>query len=133
MDQSGVFERNRANPGAKDETGVLLYAGPVEYPKMMYHPEGKSRVLVPEAEYSTPFGPKKVAAQTEVIWELANSPEEEERLRKEGWHDTPAKAIVAGGGVAPPMGPVEQVRDLKTENEQLKRQLLAMSKKAGAS
>lgn len=95
MEQDGVFDRNPANPNSRDNDGNALYTGPVEYPKMLYHPEGEERVIVPAEIIVTPLGPKEVNEQKELIHKTVGSAEEEAELVTEGWHDHPAKAVRA--------------------------------------
>lgn len=93
MENSGVFASNAANAGSRDNDGNALYIGPVEYPKMLYHPEGEERVVVPAEIIMTPLGAKEVNEQKELINKTVNSVEEEAVLVAEGWLDHPAKAV----------------------------------------
>lgn len=93
MENNGVFSSNPANPGSRDNDGNALYVGPVEYPKMMYHPDGEERVIVPVEIVVTPLGPREHNEQKELIHKIVNSVEEEAELRAEGWFDHPAKAV----------------------------------------
>lgn len=94
LERSGYFEKNPANSDSRDQTtGENLYLGPVQYPKMLYHPEGEQRTIVPPEVIVTPFGPKEVNEQRELIWRTVADEEEEQELLFEGWHDHPAKAI----------------------------------------
>ena len=113
MDAKGVFEENSANATA------LGYKGPVAYPKMFYHPKGETRITVPAEIIMTPLGPKAVGEQREIIWQIVATPAEEKALRLAGWHDHPAKAIAAGGGVAPATSPANRIADLEAESAKL--------------
>ncbi len=93
MEQDGVFDRNPANPNSRDNDGNSIYTGPVEYPKMLYHPEGEERIVVPAEIIMTPLGAKEVNEQRELIHKTVGSVEEEAALITEGWHDHPAKAV----------------------------------------
>lgn len=115
MEHDGVFEKNPANSQAKDQDGHSLYQGPVEYPKMFYHPEGKTKVTVPAEVVSTPEGPARRGEQREILWRLATGPGDEKALREAGWHDHPAKAMAAAGLEAPPMGAGERIRELEAQ------------------
>ena len=102
MEAKGVFSANPANSDSVDPTeGTSLYVGPVAYPKMMYHPEGLERVIVPaqavvnpvtgEAVLDRAGNPISRGEQREIVWELAHSKADEKRLAGEGWHDHPAR------------------------------------------
>jgi hypothetical protein len=96
MERAGAFDSNPANTFARDKvTGASLYKGPVPYPKMFYHPEGEQNVIVPGEWIQTLRGPQLVGEQKEIIWKIAENPDEEGELRADGWHDHPAKAIRA--------------------------------------
>jgi hypothetical protein len=122
MEQKGVFDENPANVNARDDEGLSIYQKQ-DFPKMYYHPEGKTRVTVPAEEVATPFGPKRVGEKSEIIWILAKNQKEADLLEKKGWHDHPAKAIHAGGGEAPPISSAQQISDLETKLKQMEREL----------
>lgn len=113
LDSKGVFESNPANAGSRNHEGLALYAGPVEFPKMMYHPEGKERVVVPAELLMTPIGPKEVGEQRELISQVVNSPAEEKTLADQGWHRHPAAAMAAAGKAAPATGADHQIAELE--------------------
>ena len=119
LDQKGVFEENPANPQSN------LYMGPIEYPKMFYHPTGKRRIVQKAEILATPMGPMKVGEQFEMISRVVNTPEDERRAREAGWHDHPAKAIEAGGEHAPPMTAHGRIADLERQLLILQGQLAA--------
>lgn len=124
MDKKGLFEVNPANPGARDQvTGEPLYLGPVEYPKMLYHPEGKTKVIREAEEMETPSGIKMVGEQRELIYEVVSNKAEESKLKAEGWHDHPAKAIAASGSEAPPMSSGQHISSLQAEIARLQAEL----------
>lgn len=95
MENAGHFSKNPANLGAMGEDGKLLYTGPVEFPRIIYDPKGKTRIIVPGVAELTPYGPKEFGEQREIIWKFVNSWEELTAALAEGWHDHPAKAIAA--------------------------------------
>lgn len=96
LEKAGYFDLNPANSFSRNPTdGSSLFQGPVEYPKMLYHPEGETRQTVAPELLSTPLGPKEVGEQRELIWQIVNSPAEEKALTSDGWHTHPAKAIRA--------------------------------------
>lgn len=96
MERAGRFRSNSANADSQDPvTGARLYTGPVEYPKMFYHPEGEERITSPGEEVTRMGRQEIVGRLFELIYQQADNPEQEETLRAEGWHDHPAKAIRA--------------------------------------
>lgn len=120
MDKKGAFSNNPANPDSQDaSTGEALYQGPVEYPKMFYHPTGERRITVPAEIIETPLGPKSVGEKSEIIWEIAKTKSEEKSLRDLGWHDHPAGAIAAGGGEAPAISTTQHVKNLEEQIRKL--------------
>ena len=102
MEAKGVFEANSANPGSRADDGTPLYNGPVEFPMMVYHPMGKTRVLVPGMVEVTPWGPQVNGELKEIIHKVVGSKAELTAALAEGWHRHPAHAISAGGGRGPP-------------------------------
>ncbi len=96
LEANGVFDANPANSFSRDKaTGENLYKGPVAYPKMLYHPEGEEKIIVPGEVITTPLGAKMVGEQKELINRIVTSIAEDEEAQAEGWHDHPAKAIRA--------------------------------------
>jgi hypothetical protein len=128
MEAKGIFAQNPANVGSMTEDGSPLYQGPVPYPCMFYHPQGEVRVTVPGRVEPSPTGPIHIPDQFEIIWELAKNAEDEQRLRDEGWHDHPAKAIASAKGQGlewaknipiPAMSSDQRIRSLEAEIERL--------------
>jgi len=115
MEAKGLFEINPANTDSRDSDGNPLYKGPVEYPKMFYHPKGEERIVTPAEVIVTPLGPKMVNEHREIITQVAANAAEEEALRADGWWDHPAKAIAAGGGIAPAVSSDTRIRDLEAQ------------------
>lgn len=99
LEKRGAFRHNPANAGATDKiTKEVIYKGPVEYPKMFYHPEGKTtEYLLGDRYENTPFGPIKTNTHQRLISAIANDKAEEDKLVAAGWHDRPWKAMKAGG------------------------------------
>ena len=96
LEKAGYFDVNPANSYARSPTdGSSLYKGPIEYPKMLYHPLGEEKITVQAEVLATPLGPKEVGEQRELIWQIVNTPAEEKAALSEGWHTHPAKAIRA--------------------------------------
>lgn len=133
MEAKGMFASNPANPNSRGVDNQPLYVGPVPYPKMFYHPEGLERVLVPGEMLLGPGGapvidwetqrPKLVGEQREIIWQIAKDMVEEERLRADGWHDHPAKALAAAGKPVPAMSSDQRIRELEEQARTLQAQL----------
>lgn len=109
MESQGVFDENSANSYSAD------YKGPVEYPKMFYHPEGRERVIQRAEIIATPMGPERVGELKAIISRVAADADEEAALREMGWHDHPAKAMLAAGKEAPPT--VSRTRETELEEQ----------------
>jgi len=119
MESQGVFEANPANAVSSD------YKGPVQYPKMFYHPEGKE-IIVQRAEIlATPMGPERVGEMKQIISRAANDADEEAALRELGWHDHPAKAMKAAGKEMPPTVSIGREEELEARIAALTRELAA--------
>lgn len=98
LEKKGIFAANPANIGSFDlETHEPLYKGPVEFPKMLYHPKGERRMISRGEMIETPMGAKVVGEQWELISQIVNSAEEEAKLLAEGWHHKPWQAMKAAG------------------------------------
>lgn len=96
LNKKGYFLSNPANADARSlTTGENLYKGPVQYPKMLYHPEGEERVTVPAEMLNTPFGPKTVGEQREMLNMIVSTAAEDKAAQAEGWHEHPAQAVRA--------------------------------------
>jgi hypothetical protein len=117
MEGQGVFDDNKANSYSPH------FKGPVEYPKMFYHPEGRERVTQRAEIISTPMGPERVGELVELVSRTANDPDEEAALRSLGWHDHPAKAMKAAGKEMPQTVAQGREADLEAQIEALKKQL----------
>lgn len=131
MQAKGVFKKNPANIDSQTEQGVPLYQGPVQYPKMLFHPTGEERIIQQGEVIVTPMGPQRVMQQREIIWQVVNSPDEERKLIEAGWHTHPANAMRAGGKDAPATGADQVIADLQRKIADLQAQqanLLATQK-----
>jgi len=115
MEAKGVFAANSANIDSRDQEGLSAYKGPVEYPKMLYHPRGEERIVTPGRLEPSPIGPMQIPPVKELIWCSVQSEDEEKVKKEEGWHDHPALAIEARTGTRPPMGSAQKVKDLEAE------------------
>lgn len=117
MEAQGVFEDNPANSQSPD------YKGPLEFPKLFYHPEGRERITQRAEILATPLGPQKVGELKELISRTAMDETQERELRELGWHDHPSKAIAASGREAPPTVSTNREVDLEAQIAILQRQL----------
>lgn len=104
MEDRGLFETNKANAQAVNNDGLSIYEGPVQYPKMLYHPKGEMRcvtqgILVTDRDNRPVFDetgkPKYAGAVYEVKNIVVDSAEQEEEMVKQGWHYTEAQALRA--------------------------------------
>lgn len=120
MDEKGVFEQNPANACSPQ------YKGPIEYPKMLYHPMGAERMTEQEQRVATPLGVVTVPAKYEMIHAVAHDEEEENRLVAEGWHRHPSQALAAAGKEVPAIAPANRQNELEKQVAELQRQLAAL-------
>jgi hypothetical protein len=125
----GAFDSNPANAGATGPEGQVLYSGPVLFPMMFYHPEGKQRITTPATPVAQPDGVKYLGEQREIIWRLARNEDEARTLADAGWHDHPAKAIAASGAEAPDMGQGDYIKKLERQLAEVKGQLATQAAK----
>lgn len=122
MEAKGVFKRNPANINAQNEQGQPLYNGPVQYPKMLFHPKGEERIISQGELVVTPLGPQRIMQQREIIYQVVNSKAEEDELVNQGWHTHPANAIRASGKEAPATGADQVIADLQRKIAELQSQ-----------
>jgi len=132
MEDRGVFEKNPANVQSVDNDGNSLYRGPVEYPKMLYHPRGETQtifqgVMVVDVKSGQPILgpdglPRFTGTQVGIKNRIVQNAEEEAELLAQGWHHTEAQARrqnpeVPGG--APPKSAsevqAERIRELEAK------------------
>lgn len=95
MEQGGAFSSNPANSGSRDNDGNPLYTAPIEFPRMLYHPDGEEKVVVPAEIVVTPLGPRELNEQREMLHLIVNNKAEFDTAIADGWHDHPAKAMRA--------------------------------------
>lgn len=119
LEAKGVFRKNPANRDSQTDTGEPLYAGPQQYPKMVYHPNGEERIVIGARVEMTPYGPKEMGEQRELIYRIVNNPEEEGDAIASGWHLHPAQSIAASGKPAPSTGAEQTIEQLKAQILQL--------------
>jgi len=119
MEENGIFERNPANSTARSSDGTVLFQGPVQYPKMLYHPQGAEQIIVQPEIIMTPIGPKAIGEQRQLIHKIANNAQEEADLRAEGWHTHPAGSLRAAGRDAPSTGAEQQIAELERQLKEL--------------
>ena len=131
MEASGAFSRKPANANSRDEGGRPLYAGPVKFPMMLYHPRGEERVSVPGTMERTAHGTvEKFGEQWELVTrEVADDAALADALA-EGWHRHPAMAIKAANETwrkaeglrpmpVPPISAGSRIADLEEQNRRL--------------
>ena len=128
LEAKGTFKKNPANINSQDEQGATLYNGPVQYPRMVYHPTGEERITQEGEVISTPLGPKVIMQQREMIWRIVNNAGEEAEAIASGWHTHPAEAMRAGGKEAPATGADQVITDLKRKIEALEAQQASLEK-----
>lgn len=133
LDHKGYFDSNPANPSSRNADGVSLYRGPVEFPKMLYHPKGETKVVNHPEVVVTPFGPKELNERRELVYEIVDNADREGELLAAGWHLHPADAVAAGTGVPRPKTVQQVALDAgakltaaEAEIAELKAQLAAM-------
>jgi hypothetical protein len=100
---------------------------------MFYHPEGLEKVIVPGRSMVNPVTGEALldrngnqierGEQREIVWQTANSEEEEARLRAAGWWDHPAKALAAAGKPAPAMSSAQTIEELQKILAETQKQL----------
>lgn len=128
LESKGYFRKNPANLSAQDDAGVALYNGPVQYPKMVYHPKGEERIVQEGEVINTPLGPKLIMQQRELIWRLVENKAEEAAALKDGWHLHPAEAMRAAGKEAPQTGADQVIAELKRKIEELQAQQASLER-----
>jgi hypothetical protein len=127
LQEAGHFAKNPANADAQDSEGKSIYKGPVQYPKLLYHPEGLMRISVPASAEMTPFGPQLLNEQRELVTRLVDSEESEAQAVAEGWHDHPAKAhVVANSLIAKRNAEIEALNVKREANGLAPLALLAL-------
>ena len=131
MEHKGVFSHNPANMNSFDkETGQSLYDGPVQFPMMLYHPQGKTEIITPEIKIAGRNGPEiETPEQRSLISLTVTDATEYNRAREEGWHEHPADAIAASGKTPPLKGATDTVNRLENEIDRLKGLLKDQQKK----
>lgn len=113
LEEAGFFDDNTAN--ASSDKYVKA-----EYPQMFYHPKGELRVVVPAEIVDTPFGPKMLNEQKELISAIAADAGEAAKLRAAGWWDHPSKAHAAAGrGQVQATSATDRIAELEAEIRKL--------------
>ena len=140
MEASGYFSTNPANAGARNKDGRAIYAGPVKFPMMLYHPRGEERISVPGTRERTSYGTVETfGEQWEIITQEVDSEAALAEALAEGWHKHPAMAIKTANetwrkerGLAPMPVPAisagTRIADLEEENKRLT-DLIAQAKR----
>lgn len=140
MEDRGVFAANPANMDSRGPDNAPLYRGPIEYPKMLYHPRGAEKILVPASAEATPFGPAMLNEQREIEHLVVKNAEEEAEARALGWHSHPAHSIAVGNedrrAAGKPLLPVpqatsaERISDLERQKAAMEAELAEMRTEA---
>jgi len=134
MEARGEFDSNPANVNSRDAQGLPIYKKQL-FPKMLYHPQGEERITRPADAISTPFGPKLVGEQRELISRIVGSEEELAEWLEKGWHETPRQALRAaakaeGKTLVEEVTPQERALDAKADEiATLKAQLAELTAK----
>lgn len=137
MENKGVFRANPANAHARDVDGNSAYKGPVQYPKMMYHPTGETKITVPAAaevgSLAGQYSGMYLNEQREMIHRIVNDDVERDEALDAGWHLHPSHAIEAGNRLraergepllpVPPISSGARVGQLEDELGRLRREL----------
>lgn len=101
MEEKGVFETNTANAGAVNTDGLSIYQGPVEYPKMLYHPTGEMERIYAGIQVMDREGNpvkdengqlKYAGSQHAIKTVIVHSADEEAEWIGRGWHTSEAAA-----------------------------------------
>lgn len=123
MENRGAFSSNPANSHSRDKEGRMLYKGPLQYPRLMYHPKGREEIVVPGTAEMTPYGPVMRGEQRQIISKVIETEEEYKDAVALGWHDHPAKAIAEGNKTALPeaVRPVPAISSAQTISDLEKR------------
>ncbi len=125
--EKGFFDSNPANTQAVDADGRSIYRGPVQFPKMIYHPKGEEEITARGEKVATPFGPELLGVKKKIISKKVHSQAELDEALASGWHRFPADAIAASGKIPPPVGLGQK---LVKKDEEIRR-LTAMLADAG--
>ena len=141
MEASGAFSRNPANANSRDEGGRPLYAGPVKFPMMLYHPRGEEQVSVPGTMERTAHGTvEKFGEQWELITLEVKDEKELSAALADGWHKHPAMAIKTANetwrkehGLKPLPVPAISAGSLIADLEERNRKLTEMLEEAKKS
>lgn len=127
MEHDGIFDLNSANAYARDNNGLSTYKGPVEFPKMMYHPKGEVKITRPAEAIATPFGPKLVGEEKQLISKTVNTREEELEALAAGWHSRPRDALKARAEITgEELAPIHETAQ-ESEMEKMRKQLEELS------
>ncbi len=125
MEHAGIFEANPANLDSRDIEGNSAYRGPVAFPKMLYHPEGKEHILNPGTTELVAGQYVKVNEQKELDFVVVKDAKEEREYLAKGWHTHPSRAIAARTGEAPPTVSDTREQDLLDQIAKLQADLAA--------
>lgn len=110
MENKGVFEQNTANTTSPGYVKA-------DYPKMLYHPEGKTRITFAGTSEINPYtgAARMVGQQIEIINRTVNNLAEEKEWLAKGWLTHPARAMAAAGLEAPATSSAERIAELEAQ------------------
>jgi hypothetical protein len=132
MEDKGFFDVNKANASAVNNDGVSIYDGPVQYPKMLYHPKGElacitQGIMVTDRDnrpvYDEAGKPKFAGAVWGVKYMIVDSEAQEAELVGQGWHFTEAQALRANPETAHKAPPKSQAELQKERIAELEKKL----------
>jgi hypothetical protein len=147
MEDRGLFEMNKANTQAVSNDGLSIYEGPVQYPKMLYHPKGELHcisqgILVTDRDSRPVFDERGQPKYAGAVWGVKNviveSEAQEEEMIALGWHYTEAQALRANPEThlkAPPKTrhelQDEEIAELRRQLEEMKGKVVPTAAAAG--
>lgn len=118
MEDRGVFETNKANAQAVNNDGLSIYEGPVQYPKMLYHPKGEmvcitQGIMITDRDnrpvYDELGRPRHAGAVWGMRHVIVENEEQEAEYAEKGWHLTEAAAMRANPSMAEKAPPKTQL------------------------
>lgn len=141
MEDRGVFETNKANAQAVNNDGLSIYEGPVQYPKMLYHPKGEmvcitQGIMITDRDNRPVFDELGRPRYAGAVWGMKNmtveSEEQEAEFREKGWHLTEADAMRNNPELASKAPPKTQLEIQAEKIKELERRLEEQAKAASA-
>jgi hypothetical protein len=140
LEDKGLFETNKANAQAVNNDGLSIYDGPVEYPKMLYHPKGEmycitQGIMVTDRDNRPVYDEAGKPKYAGAIWGVKNitvdTETQEAELVSEGWHFTEAQALRANPDTSHKAPPKSQAELQKERIAELEKKLAESEARAG--